>query len=254
MLPRPGLAASVIDARAVRSEVRRDGARVVVTSPDFEATIEGGRLVSYRWMGEEQLAGPLAPHLWRVPTDNDEGGGTASFAHRWREAGLDRLEVVAQEPKVERLAGDRVRVTVETRLRGVKAALTLRTTYEVVGDGEIAVAGRFGAESEWPPLPRVGFQLQLPGSYDGVEWYGRGPHESYADRKEGARFGRYRAKVGELHFPYVMAQENGNHTDVRWLKVVDARGRGLRFSPRGRSTSRRTTTPTRRCSRRRRAR
>ena len=192
-----------------------------------------GSLVSYRWQGEERLAGPLVPHLWRVPTDNDEGGGQASFAHRWREAGLDRLRVVAQEPTVEKLSADRVRVTVGSRLAGTKGAVTLNTTYEIGSDGTIAVSGRFGAEGELPPLPRVGFQLQLPGSYDTVDWYGRGPHESYVDRKDGARFGLFSSRVAALHFPHVMAQENGNHTDVRWLTLVDGRGRGLRFSAEG---------------------
>ena len=58
-----------------------------------------------------------------------------------------------------------MRVTVESRLSGAKAALTLKTTYEIVGNGEIAVAGLRG-RGELPPLPRVGFQLQLPGTYD----------------------------------------------------------------------------------------
>ena len=232
--PRPGgVAVPVITAVPRAVQARRDGVRVVLATSDLEATIDGASLVSYRWKGEEQLAGPLVPHLWRVPTDNDEGGGQASYAHRWREAGLDRLQVVAQEPAVERLSADRVRVTVGSRLAGTTAAVTLKTTYEIGGDGTVAVSGRFGVEGELPPLPRVGFQLQLPGSYDGAQWYGRGPQESYADRKEGARFGLFRSSVADLHFPYVMAQENGNHTDVRWLELVDARGRGLRFSAEG---------------------
>ena len=195
--------------------------------------IEDGNLVSYRWKGEEQLAGPLVPHLWRVPTDNDEGGGTRSFAHRWREAGLDRLQVVAQAPTVESLSTGRARVSVPLRLTGTKAAVSVTTVYEVGSDGTIAVSALFAAEGELPPLPRVGFEVQLPGSRDTAAWYGRGPHESYADRKDGARFGLFRARVAELHFPHVMAQENGNHTDTRWLELVDARGRGLRFSAEG---------------------
>ena len=59
----------------------------MLASPDFSAAFENGNLVSYVWKGEEQLAGPLLPHLWRVPTDNDEGGGSASYAHRWRAGG-----------------------------------------------------------------------------------------------------------------------------------------------------------------------
>jgi beta-galactosidase len=229
-LPRRGFAASVIAPAPPSLEVRRNGARLVLSSPDLEAAIEGGSLVSYRWKGEERLAGPLRPHLWRVPTDNDEGGGIASFAHRWREAGLDRLEIVAREPRVEKVADDRARIVVESRLQGTKAAVALETVYDVSGDGRIGVTGTFEAAGGLPPLPRVGFQLQLPGTYDTAEWYGRGPHESYADRKEGARLGRFRSKVVDLHFPHVMAQENGNHTDVRWVRVLDERGRGLLFS------------------------
>ena len=78
------------------------------------------------------------------------------------------------------------------------------------------------ADGKLPPLPRVGFQVQLPGSLSTAEWYGPGPHESYADRKRGARLGRFRAKVADLHFPHVMAQENGNRTDVRWVALTDA--------------------------------
>ena len=232
-LPRPGILGSVITPVPPALDVRRDGARVVLTSGDFVATIDGASLASYRWKGEERLAGPLVPHLWRVPTDNDEGGGAASFAQRWRQAGLDRVRVVTQEPVVERLSADRVRVSVESRLSGAKAALALLTTYDVGGDGTIRVSGVFRSDGELPPLPRVGYQVQLPGAFDTAEWYGRGPHESYSDRKEGARFGVFRSKAAELHFPYVMAQENGNHTDVRWLKLVDASGRGLRVRAEG---------------------
>jgi beta-galactosidase len=209
--------------------VRVEGARAVFSGPEFEAVVDGGALVSYRWRGEERLAGPLVPHLWRVPTDNDEGGGRASFAHGWREAGLDRLEASAGAPRVERVDGG-VRVVVESRLSGKTAALDLRTAYEVHGDGVVEVRARFAAAAKLPPLPRVGFQLQLPGAYDTAEWHGRGPHESYADRKHGARFGVFRSKVADLHFPHVMAQENGNRTDVRSVTLVDARGQGLRVT------------------------
>jgi beta-galactosidase len=211
-------------------EVRREGGRLVLASPGFAAAFENGGLVSYRLKGEEQLAGPLVPHPWRVPTDNDEGGGRASFAHRWREAGLDALAVVAQEPRVERLTDNQVRVVIESRLTGKAAALRLRTAYEVDGLGGIRVGAAFEADGTLPPLPRVGFQLQLPGSLDRVRWHGRGPNESYADRKTGARLGVHEARVADLHFPHVMAQENGNHTDVRWVTLSDASGRGLRFS------------------------
>jgi beta-galactosidase len=210
--------------------VRSEGGRLVLESPEVSLAFENGSIVSYRVKGEERLAGPLVPHLWRVPTDNDEGGGAFSFASRWRRAGLDALAFTAQNPRVERIADNQVRVVVDGRLAGKAAALRLETTYEVDGLGRVRVDAAFAAEGTLPPLPRVGFQLQLPGTLDAVRWHGRGPNESYADRKTGARFGGHEAKVADLHFPHVMAQENGNRTDVRWVTLTDGIGRGLRFS------------------------
>jgi beta-galactosidase len=165
-----------------------------------------------------------------VPTDNDEGGGKTSFAHRWRQAGLDRLQFVAGAPSIKQLPDGSVQVATISRTSGSQAALDMKTSYEVRPDGSIAVNAGFALDGAMPPLPRVGFQLQLPGSFDTVAWYGRGPHESYSDRKEGARLGEYSAKVANLHFPHVMAQENGNHTDTRWIRVVNAAGEGLMFT------------------------
>jgi len=209
---------------------RQDG-RVVVAGPAFEAAFDGTGLVSYRVRGEERLAGPLAPNLWRVPTDNDEGGGRAGFASRWRAAGIDRLAVAASDPRVETTGTGTARVTVDTRLAGTSSALiSIVTVYEVAGDGTIGVSATFTVDGTWPPLPKVGLQVQVPGRLDTAEWYGRGPHENYADRKDGARLGVFRARVAGLHFPYVMAQENGSRSDVRWVSLTDATGRGLRFT------------------------
>ena len=62
--------------------------------------------------------------------------------------------------------------------------------------------------------------MSLPNSFDKIEWYGRGPHESYEDRKESALVGLYKDRIEKQYFPHVMPQENGNKTDVRWLKVI----------------------------------
>jgi beta-galactosidase len=80
------------------------------------------------------------------------------------------------------------------------------------------------------PLPRVGTELLVGDEFDRLEWYGRGPHESYADRKVGARVGRYRGTVAEQHVPYIRPQENGNKTDVRWATLTAEDGVGLLVS------------------------
>ena len=78
-----------------------------------------------------------------------------------------------------------------------------------------------------PPLPRIGLQMQLPGGYETITWYGRGPHEAYCDRKEGAQVGVYSGTVDEQYVPYIVPQENGNKTDVRWVALTDRDGVGL---------------------------
>jgi len=69
--------------------------------------------------------------------------------------------------------------------------------------------------------------MTLPVEFDNVVWYGRGPHESYWDRKTGAAVGVYSADVTDLYHPYIRPQENGNRTDVRWVALTNDDGTGL---------------------------
>jgi len=64
-------------------------------------------------------------------------------------------------------------------------------------------------------------------------WLGRGPHESYVDRRAGARLGLHRGTVEEQYVPYIVPQEHGNKTDVRWLALESASGAGLLIVARG---------------------
>lgn len=103
--------------------------------------------------------------------------------------------------------------------------------YTIHASGELTVDVHLLPGGDQPPfLPRVGLTLGLPAGYETLEWFGRGPHENYADRKAGAAVGRYRQSVDEQIYPYVKPQESGNHTDVRWATLTDADGNGLRVS------------------------
>jgi beta-galactosidase len=70
-------------------------------------------------------------------------------------------------------------------------------------------------------------QLGLSRSMNRVTWFGRGPRESYWDRKSSAAVGLFENKVSGLHYPYGRPQENGNRTDVRWVRFVDEQGNGV---------------------------
>jgi hypothetical protein len=102
--------------------------------------------------------------------------------------------------------------------------------YTVHGNGEVTVETHVLPDVDLPFLPRIGLQLYLPEGYEQFTWYGRGPHETYVDRKEGAQVGVYRGTVAEQFVPYILPQENGNKTDVRWVTLTNGDGTGLHVS------------------------
>nr|BFE74672.1 hypothetical protein GCM10020092_079730 [Actinoplanes digitatis] len=74
-----------------------------------------------------------------------------------------------------------------------------------------------------PYLPRIGVQLRLPDEMQRFAFYGRGPHESYNDRRSGAPMGVYRSTVDGEYVRYSRPQAYGNHTDTRWASLNDGR-------------------------------
>ncbi|KAK0329104.1 hypothetical protein LTR94_038100, partial [Friedmanniomyces endolithicus] len=65
--------------------------------------------------------------------------------------------------------------------------------YRMAGDGSVAVVGDFvPLKSDLTAPIRIGMAYTLPTSLKTVEWYGRGPHESYVDRKTSAAIGLWR--------------------------------------------------------------
>ena len=103
----------------------------------------------------------------------------------------------------------------------------IKTYYLVYGNGEILVNNEIDIPDSVKTLPRIGTEWLLKKEFAYITWYGRGPHENYIDRKDGARFGLYERPVKALYFPYVKPQENGNRSDVYWLSIVNDENIGL---------------------------
>ncbi|SGZ57938.1 CIC11C00000001100 [Sungouiella intermedia] len=77
-------------------------------------------------------------------------------------------------------------------------------------------------------LPRLGYEFLLGDELaDNVLWFGRGPGESYSDKKESQRIGVYNKPYQELDYLYDYPQENGNHTDTRWVSLDAPKKRDL---------------------------
>jgi beta-galactosidase len=124
--------------------------------------------------------------------------------------------------------GDAALVTASFVLGASTARFT--ATYRIDGSGAVEMEGHLQPlQEKLPILPRIGMNLQLAGAFDQLEWFGRGPHENYADRKSSAAVGRYRSTVAEQYHDYSRPQETGGKTDVRWFALRDAAGHGLAF-------------------------
>jgi beta-galactosidase len=109
------------------------------------------------------------------------------------------------------------------------ARFDIEYTYRILGSGDILIETHLLPSGALPPtLPRVGLTMALPGDFETFTWYGRGPHESYVDRKLSAPVGLYQGSVEDQYYaPYMMPQESGNKTDVRWVALTDEDGVGL---------------------------
>ena len=190
-----------------------------------------GSIVSYVFRGSELVSEPLQPCFWRVPTDNDAGGGNSGFAARWRKAGLDRYSVRVRNLGFRPQDNGDVVMDVASDLVFVgEKTIDFTGSYTFRTDGSIVFTMDLDLPDGFPPLARVGMQFAMPALYDNIKWYGRGPFESYQDRKESAHVGLWSGSVSDQYFPYVMHQENGNKTDVRWIRITDDAETGLKIT------------------------
>ena len=206
---------------------------VTIGGEGFRVTISRGTgdLEAFTVAGRPLLAGPLRPNFWRVPVGNDRFfailyPAIAPFWPRpWRRAAATRrllsVEVARPGPQV-------ARVTARWRIQHGRTPL--ETRYTIYGSGDVVVENAFTPRQR---MVRFGMQVQIPGQYDRMTWFGRGPHECYVDRQAGAAVGVYSGQVEDLIHDYIRPQENGNRTDVRWATLTNARGEGLLVSDAG---------------------
>ncbi len=169
------------------------------------------------------LAAPPTLSLWRAPTDNDRIGGVAA---RWAEWGIDRLE--RHLLSIDR--GGPATVVLSELRTGAGIPIPHEARYTALEAGGVRVEESVVIPDVLRDLPRVGTVLETVAGLESVEWFGSGPHETYPDRKRGGLIGRWRSSVAEQYVPYIRPQENGGHADVRWLRLSDSSGRGLRLS------------------------
>ncbi|MCD6347404.1 MAG: DUF4981 domain-containing protein, partial [Bacteroidales bacterium] len=203
--------------------------KIVLSNPNMhiEFDKEKGQIVSYKYHGTEFILDGNGPRLnfWRPPTDNDVGNGMPSRNIEWKRASIKSQ---VEEIKAEKLHDNLAVVEVKYFLPGVTTWFT--SVYEINGNGEISISSELQASDYKADIPRIGMRMQIPGDYEQLKYYGRGPWENYVDRRASAFIDMYESTVSDQYVPYVRPQENGYKTDVRWATLTNKNGTGIRIS------------------------
>ena len=194
-----------------------------------------------------QNGSQLKSDFWRAPTDNDYGASLQRRMQAWREPQLrrtdfncrveDGLGKVSVKYEIEQLYATLEIEYVLTRTGEMHVAQKMITRPDEAAQAVAAQAaqqrpGQRGGQrgqGGMPDLFKFGMTMQMSREFDRVEYYGRGPVENYSDRNNAQFLGVYRSSVADQYYPYIRPQENGNKTDIRWWKVLNAQGKGLMF-------------------------
>ncbi len=175
-----------------------------------------GALSSYISNGEEYIYQPLLPHFTRPLTDNDERGWKPQKCLKeWYEAepilkdiSLSNNEIISHYTIIENKADVKVKYSIDT-------------------DGSINVDYQLNVTDSLPNIPKVGMQCGIKKDLQEITWYGKGLLENYIDRDNGFYAGIYHLNIYDFMEPYIMPQENGNRTDVRWMHLTNKQNSGL---------------------------
>lgn len=205
-------------------KMTQSGKQVTVEGDNFKVQIGkiSGVIEAFEFAGAKLLTRPLLPNFWRAPTDNDRGNRMPRRQSVWQTAGPGMTVNKVYTRQIEAAV---VEIGIEAVIPAGRSWLNL--LYTIYGNGDIVISSHFLPGMRLPNLPRFGMQMGIPQDFQTITWYGRGPHESYWDRKTGAPLGLYSGTVDELLHPYIRPQEVGNKTDVRWITLTDHNGAGL---------------------------
>jgi len=160
----------------------------------------------------------FVPNFWRAPIDNDFGNDMHKRCAEWRYASKHRKLKNMRAEEKDGLV--QVLVSYELHNENREHIADFDIAYTFNGEGQILVENAFRRlRKDLSETPRIGLNVELTKDMEQISWYGRGPFESYWDRKTGAKIGIFTSTVGDLYWPYLRPQENGNRTDARWLAL-----------------------------------
>ncbi|KAI0182232.1 hypothetical protein EV127DRAFT_68977 [Xylaria flabelliformis] len=193
-----------------------------------------GEIRSFKKNGTEFLATSPSITFYRAQTDNDFPQDGADWRDKLVHLATSRTRG-SSWGTAEGKEGSEFVVQVQQRFAppvySWSIDLDVVYTFQANGTVSIRVKGVPKGESLPRTLPRIGLSFELPSTWAGsavegakksITWYGRGPGESYVDKKLSQRLGEYSVSaVDKLWTDYEYPQEGSNRTDTRWVRFTN---------------------------------
>ena len=201
--------------------VEKVGTKLHISSAHSEWIIDcvSGKVTSWKKNGNEMISAPLEPSFYRAPTDNDIPKDGAEWKDKM-------LHLATLHCRSTDWHGEDGKVILNMKQKFAPPVLSwsldLETEYTFSASGSLSVhvKGKPRGRNLPTTLPRIGFTLGLTKDFQEVNWFGRGPGESYRDMKLSQRVGWHSASsIDELWTSPEFPQECSNRTDTRWLKL-----------------------------------
>ena len=209
-------------------EVSESASAITITGQNFTATFSKiqGTLSGYSYDGKILLSKGLKLNAFRLPTDND-----GRRCESWDNMGLRQLTAKGNTASVRKADdGNTATVTMNTTYTG-KSGTTFDVDMDfiVCADGTIMTNSFIRPSQPGAVLPKLGFRLEMPSGMEHLSWFGRGPWDSYRDRKEACLPAIYHSTVTAQREDYIKPQEHGTKQEVRWMSLTNGEGAGLLF-------------------------
>ena len=160
------------------------------------------------------------------------GNGPGDFKDKWMTEGYDRAAMRVYDTKISNQTDFSVEISVDFSLGGyIKLPILQgKAVWTVDGTGEISLKVNAKVRENLVFLPRFGLQFMMPKGNEEVEYFGYGPHESYIDKRQSVRIGKYLITVDDMFENYLMPQENGSRFGTEWAIISNELGMGLKFT------------------------
>lgn len=224
----------------------------------YRISKETGNLEQIEVEGKAVLKEPVTFNLWRAPLANEFDSWDAfrvdgGYAEGWGNMvstlfyskGLNQLRIRPTEVLLDRRehettvtvhqlvqAGASSYGALDLYIQGIQlAGFTLDYTYHFYDDGTVTIHNHLSPQGKLPELlPRIGFTTSVTNDFDQITWYGRGPEENYPDRKTGYPIGIWSKTVADMYEPYLLPQDHGLRTDIRYVQLQNQSGQGIQVS------------------------